>query len=134
VLLDVAVDRTEIAADDTDLAYITITLVDGSGNLYNTADRKVAIEVKGPGVLQGFGGANPLSEENFFDTVRGTFEGRAVAVVRPTAVGTITVTLTADDCDAQTVRIDAVDFKTQKRAPKMTASFFREVAARNRVM
>ncbi|ABW12568.1 glycoside hydrolase family 2 sugar binding [Parafrankia sp. EAN1pec] len=107
VRLAVAADRTDIVADDTDLAYIAITLVDEAGNLYNTADRTVAVEVAGPGVLQGFGSADPKTEENFFDTTRATFDGRALAVIRPTAPGTITVTLTAQGCEPSTIRIEA---------------------------
>ncbi|CAI7976517.1 beta-galactosidase [Frankia sp. Hr75.2] len=107
VHLDAATDRTRITADDTDLAYVALTLVDGAGNLYNTADRKVAVEVTGPAVLQGFGSADPRTTENFFDTVRTTFDGRALAVIRPTAPGSITVTATAEGCEPSTVRIEA---------------------------
>ncbi|ABW12601.1 glycoside hydrolase family 2 sugar binding [Parafrankia sp. EAN1pec] len=107
VRLDAAADRTRITADDTDLAYVALTLVDGAGNLYNTADRKVAVEVTGPAVLQGFGSADPRPTENFFDTVRTTFDGRALAVIRPTAPGSITVTATAEGCEPSTVRIEA---------------------------
>ncbi|MEX5707792.1 glycoside hydrolase family 2 TIM barrel-domain containing protein [Parafrankia sp. FMc6] len=107
VRLEAAADRTRITADDTDLAHVALTLVDGAGNLYNTADRKVAVEVTGPAVLQGFGSADPRPTENFFDTVRTTFDGRALAVIRPTAPGSITVTATAEGCEPSTVRIEA---------------------------
>ncbi|OHV56169.1 DUF4982 domain-containing protein [Pseudofrankia sp. BMG5.36] len=107
VRLDVTVDRARITADDRDLAFVAVTLVDAAGNLHNTADRRVAVELAGPGVLQGFGSADPRSEENFFDTVRTTFDGRALAVIRPTAPGAITVTVTADDCTPVTAHIEA---------------------------
>ncbi|MBL7496352.1 DUF4982 domain-containing protein [Frankia sp. CNm7] len=109
VRLDVTVDRARITADDRDLAFVAITLVDTAGNLHNTADRRVAVELTGPGVLAGFGSADPRSEENFFDTVRTTFDGRALAVIRPTAPGAITVTVTADDCPPNTTRIEALE-------------------------
>ncbi|TCJ37713.1 glycoside hydrolase family 2 TIM barrel-domain containing protein [Parafrankia sp. BMG5.11] len=107
VRLEAAADRTRITADDTDLAHVALTLVDGAGNLYNTADRRVAVEVTGPAVLQGFGSADPRPTENFFDTVRTTFDGRALAVIRPTAPGSITVTATTEGCEPSTVRIEA---------------------------
>ncbi len=107
VLLDVDVDRSELAADGRDLAYVTITLVDADGTPYNNADRKVAIELDGPGVLQGFGSANPSTEERFADTVRTTFDGRALAVVRATGSGVITATVTADGCEPKRVEISA---------------------------
>ena len=37
--IDVRADRTEIRADDTDLAYIDITLVDGDGRLHHAEER-----------------------------------------------------------------------------------------------
>ena len=56
------------------------------------ADREVTVSVEGPGVLQGFGSAAPATEESYLDDVHTTFDGRALAVVRPTGAGTITVT------------------------------------------
>lgn len=58
-------DRTEINASDSDLAFVMISLEDEQGNLYNTADRKVKLMIEGPGHIQGFGSANPVTEENF---------------------------------------------------------------------
>ncbi|OHV29160.1 MULTISPECIES: glycoside hydrolase family 2 TIM barrel-domain containing protein [Pseudofrankia] len=107
VRLRVEADRAEIGADDGDLAFISITLVDQAGNFYNTADRPVSVELTGPGELQGFGSADPKPTENFFDTTRTTFDGRALAVIRPTAPGTVSVTLTARECTPSTVRIEA---------------------------
>jgi beta-galactosidase len=107
VVLKAETDRTEIAASDSDLAFVMISLVDEQGNLYNTADRKVMVKIEGPGLLQGFGSANPEPEENFFDDVHTPFDGKALAVVRPTGAGTIALTVTAEGCTPQTVRIDA---------------------------
>ena len=36
-----------------------------------------------------------------------TFDGRALAVIRPTGPGDITVTVTADGCDPQQIRVEA---------------------------
>ena len=105
--LDVRADRTEIRADDTDLAYIDITLVDDAGRLHHTEDRAVTVEVDGPAVLQGLGSANPRTEETFGEPTHDTFHGRALAVVRPTAPGTITVTVTSDGLAARQVTIES---------------------------
>ncbi len=107
VMLEADADRTEITASDSDLAFVMISLVDDYGNLYNTADRKVKVKVNGPGLLQGLGSANPASEEDFFDDEHTTFDGKVLAVVRPTAKGTITVTITAEGCTPHTVRINS---------------------------
>jgi beta-galactosidase len=65
------------------------------------------VTVDGPGVLQGLGSANPVTEESFTDSTCTTFDGRALAVIRPTGEGSITVTITADGCDTQHARIEA---------------------------
>lgn len=107
VMLKAVADRTEITASETDLAFVTITLEDEQGELYNTADRMVTVTVEGPGQIQGFGNGNPVSEEDYFDQKHTTFDGRALAVIRPTGKGVITVTVNAEGCTSQTIGINA---------------------------
>jgi len=98
VVLDARADREEISADGSDLSFIALTLVDTEGSVHTTLDRRVAIEIDGPGVLQGLCSANPTTEERFTAASCTTFDGRALAVIRPTAAGRISVTLTAEKC------------------------------------
>jgi beta-galactosidase len=107
VLLSAVVDRAVIAADPEDLAFVTLTLVDAEGTLQTSSDRQVAVRVEGPGVLQALGSANPSTEEGFGGTSCGTFEGRALAIVRPTGPGGITLRATIEGCGPQHVEIDA---------------------------
>ena len=107
VRLAVVADRSQIRADDTDLAYLDVTLRDAAGAVFVGLDRAVTVSVEGPGVLAGFGSAAPATEESYLDDVHTTFDGRALAVVRPTGPGTITVTAGADGCEAVAVRIEA---------------------------
>lgn len=80
VSLSVRADKNEITVDE--LVYLTIELTDADGILNTAADRKIKVSVDGVGYLQGFTSADPLSEENFFDSERLTYYGRALAVVR----------------------------------------------------
>jgi beta-galactosidase len=105
--LAVAADRTDLVADHHDLAFVTGTLVDAAGNLRTGEDRNVTVEVSGPAHLQGFGSAAPRTEETFSDTERTTFDGRVLAVVRPTGAGAITVTMHAAGCDPASVELTA---------------------------
>jgi len=107
VLLQVEVDRAEIRADDTDLAYLEITLVDGAGTTWTSADRAATVTVDGPAELLGLGSANPCTEETFGADTHDTFEGRALAVLRPTGAGTITVTVASPGCETRTVTVEA---------------------------
>ena len=109
VQLDVQVDRNRIDATDRDLAYVDITLVDTDGNLHRGEDRPVTVALVGPGVLQGFGSGNPCTEETFGSPTHDTYNGRALAVVRPTDVGTISVTVSAKDCEDCAVVIEALN-------------------------
>ncbi len=56
----------------------------------------MTVAVDGPAVLQGFGSGNPCTEETFGAPTHDTYEGRALAVVRPTGAGTITVTVSCE--------------------------------------
>ena len=107
VLLDAQADRRVIDADPGDLAYVTLSLVDAAGTLHSGSDRRVEVGVEGPGVLQALGSANPATEEGFTGPACTTFEGRALAVVRPTGEGRITLVATAEGCAPQEVVVDA---------------------------
>lgn len=107
--LRVSGERTSVKANGADLAYINIELIDQDGILNTAADTKVSVQVEGCGTLQGFGSADPASTENFFDTERTTFNGKALAVVRAgKEPGTIRVTVSADGYESRTVEIEAV--------------------------
>ncbi len=99
VTLHARSDGSAVTAAGGDLAYVTLTLTDTSGTLHTAADRPVSVDVSGPGVLQGFGSADPSTEERFDAKERRTYEGRALAVLRPTGVGTIRLTASAPGCD-----------------------------------
>jgi beta-galactosidase len=100
-------DRDVIRAGDEDLAYVTLTLQDADGTVVAGADREVTVTIDGPGVLAGFGSAAPATEESYLDDVHTTFDGRALAVVRPTGAGTVTLSATADGCDPVRVTVEA---------------------------
>ena len=97
-------DRSELCADD--LSYVTIELRDRDGNLMTCSDRKVAMKIEGPGCIQGFGSADPMSEENFFDAERTTWYGRLIAVVRAgEEQGTIRLTAEAEGLEVAVLEL-----------------------------
>lgn len=107
VLLGVQVDRSRVRADDTDLAFVAIRLEDSEGTTYTCADRRIDVSVTGAGVLQGIGSADPQTEDRFDSTSCTTYQGRALAVVRPRAAGDITVSVTTTGCAQADVHIRA---------------------------
>jgi beta-galactosidase len=108
VVLDAQVDRPEIRADPFDVAYVEMTLVDAAGSVHTTLDRRVRVEVDGPAVLQGLCSADPAPDEKFTDHECATFDGRALAVIRPTGDGEITVSIVAEGCPPTTVSVRAL--------------------------
>ncbi len=91
--LQAEVSEQQLMANGQDIAIIELSLVDANGFLHPNADIPVAIHTNGPITVQGFGTADPKSEENYFDNTITTFHGRALAVVRSTSetgVGTVT--------------------------------------------
>jgi hypothetical protein len=107
VTLTATADRDVVRADDADLAYVSLTLQDADGVVALGADREVTVTVEGPGVLQGFGSAAPATEESYLDDVHTTYDGRALAVVRPTGPGRITLTASTPGTEPAVVRIEA---------------------------
>ena len=100
-------DRHAITADSADLAYVSLTLTDPAGTCCTHADRPVRLEVTGQGVLLGFGSAVPATEERFDATERRTYDGRALAVLRPMGPGKIRLTATAPECEPAEIVITA---------------------------
>jgi hypothetical protein len=92
-------DRHTLVAGDTDLAFVTITLEDDQGNVANHRDRRISVTVEGGGILAGLGTGRPCTEEMFGASECTTYDGRALAVVRPTSAGEIEVTVSADGCE-----------------------------------
>ena len=104
--LAVTADRTRLRADDADLAFVAIELRDVEGRLATGADRPVTVSVSGAGRLAGMCSANPKTTERFDADTWSTFDGRALAVVRPTGTGPVTVTAEAPDLASVSVSVE----------------------------
>ena len=71
-----------VTENERDVAYIKIWLEDEKGVFNPQEKRLLHASVTGNGVLEGFGTANPSSEEDYFADTVTTFDGSALAVVR----------------------------------------------------
>ncbi|MFV2176758.1 glycoside hydrolase family 2 TIM barrel-domain containing protein [Actinomadura sp. LOL_016] len=98
-------DRPAVTASGGDLAYVALTLTGADGTIHTAADRTVSLEVSGDGVLAGFGSAAPSTEERFDTAEHRTYEGRALAVVRPTGTGRIRLRASAPECEPVEIAI-----------------------------
>ena len=96
VRLTVSADATHLEAGTGALAFIDVALTDADGLIHVGRDREVRVTVEGAGVLQALGTGAPISDESFLSDTRRTFDGRALAIVRPTGAGLITVIVESD--------------------------------------
>jgi beta-galactosidase len=91
--LTVTADRTVLTANAQDLAFVAIEMVDPSGVVDTTSSQQVLVTVTGAGKLQALGTGRPATTEKFGASQCTLFDGRALAVIRPTGPGTILVTV-----------------------------------------
>lgn len=103
--LTATADRTTLRADDTDLAYVAIEWRDELGELVTSADAPVTVTVAGPATLAGMCSARPSTTERFDATTWTTFDGRALAVIRPSGPGQVRVTVTTQGYEPAVVAI-----------------------------
>lgn len=79
-----ALKTERVTENERDAAYVKVWLMDDNGikNAQETEKKILHAEVTGNGVLEGFGSANPSSEEDYYSDTTTTFDGCALAVVR----------------------------------------------------
>ena len=89
-------DRTSIAADGSDLAYIEVDIVDAQGVVVPQASNTVAFTISGPGALVGLDAGNSINHDSYKGTSHAAFSGKLMAIVRSTTTpGTITLNATS---------------------------------------
>lgn len=82
VAVRLTADRTQIAADGQDLAFVTVEIVDRLGRLRPDDARPVSFSIEGPGTIAGIGNADMTDRETYVANPHRTYQGRAVVVVR----------------------------------------------------
>jgi beta-galactosidase len=86
-------DRARIVADNQDLSYVTVELVDAKGVRNPTADNSIRFAIEGPGTIVAVANANPISTESYQRPQRKAWQGRCLVIVKSTQqAGPITIT------------------------------------------
>lgn len=83
--LELSTDRSSISADAIDLSFITVSVVDASGNVVPSADNAIAFSIDGPGRIVATDNGYPADLTAFPSTTRRAFSGLALAIVRADA-------------------------------------------------
>lgn len=85
--LELIADRTELAADGKELAYITVRAVDNDGNLCPMDNRMVNFSVKGAGNYRAAANGDPTSLDLFHKPQMPLFYGQLTAIVQSSEIG-----------------------------------------------
>ena len=80
--LKLSADRAEIKADNQDLSFITVELVDAAGNRNPKSENLLKFEIEGPGMIVGVGNANPVSLESSQLPQRKAWQGRCLVIIK----------------------------------------------------
>jgi beta-galactosidase len=106
VRLDVIADRTEIAADGSDLSYLKIRLLDEHGVVSQDSDRMLQVSVTGAGTLAGVDNGHHMNHASFKGNQVMTSYGLALAIVKSTKnAGVMQVNISADGVEGGKVAI-----------------------------
>lgn len=110
------VDRSTIAGDGYDLAFISLALVDAKGNVVPTDSRAVSFSIEGPAELVGFCNGNPIDHTCMQSKKQSFFNGRILAIVRSQrgASGKAVVTVQAKNLPA--IKVPVTVSRTSKKA------------------
>lgn len=102
-------DRTHLAADGTDVAFVNVMIVDKQGLLAPRADNQIHFDLVGPGEIVGIDNGDPTSLESFQSKQRKAFHGRVLVMVRTRAneTGEITLAVEADGLPKATIKLRA---------------------------
>jgi beta-galactosidase len=90
-------DRKGIKANENDLSYVSVDIVDENGNIVPSVDDlNVTFQLTGNATIAGVGNGNPADMSSFQQNHKKVYQGRGLAIVRPTGKsGIVTLQATA---------------------------------------
>jgi beta-galactosidase len=97
--LKIITDRQSITTNRNDLAYLTVELLDVSGERVPNAETNVRFSIEGEAEIVAVGNANPREPKSFQSANCNSFQGRCLVILRPTGKAGL-VKLTAQTGEA----------------------------------
>jgi beta-galactosidase len=80
--IKLSADRKTIKADNEDLCYVTVELVDKNGIRNPKAENLIHFEIEGPGTIAGVGNADPTSVASYQLPQRKAWQGRCLIIIK----------------------------------------------------
>jgi beta-galactosidase len=94
--LALAVDRSRIFREPSDVAHVTVKVLDQEGRIVPTANDEITFTITGGGRMIGVDNDQPDSHESYQGPTRRAFHGLALVVLQSTGVaGTFTLSASA---------------------------------------
>ena len=94
--LRLTADRSTISHSRNDLSYVMVQVVDAKGTPVPEAAVNVSFKIEaGPGEIAAVGSGDPRDTSSFYQAARRTWQGKALAIVRPTGSTAGSITLSA---------------------------------------
>lgn len=82
--IKLSADRNQIKANNQDLSFITVVILDENNIVVPYADNLVNFELKGEGKIVAVGNGNPISLESFQQPHRKAYEGKCLLIIKST--------------------------------------------------
>jgi beta-galactosidase len=90
--LGLSVDRPRIANRPSDVAHVTVQVLDAEGRVVPTADDQITFALQGAGRILGVDNGRPDSHESYQGNSRQAFHGLALVILQPIGIaGTATL-------------------------------------------
>ena len=105
--VQVCAETDSLTADNRDLCYLDITIVDADGKRIPDAKNALYCSVEG-GSLMGIFSGDPCNEDAYGSNACHAFEGRAVAIVRTNKPGQVKITVISDGLSTGSDSVQAI--------------------------
>ena len=80
--IKLSADRITIKANNQDLSYVTVELLDAKGNINPLTENVLKFEISGPGTIVGVGNADPVSLESYQEPQRKAWQGKCLVIIK----------------------------------------------------
>ena len=100
-------DRKKIKANQNDLSFITVEVIDSKGNVVPSVDGlQINFKLTGNATIAAVGNGNPSDMSSFQQHHKQVYQGKALAILRPAGgKGTATLTASAKGLQGSSVQI-----------------------------
>lgn len=111
--LRLTADRSKIRADANDLCFVTVEVVDKSGNVCPSATNHVSFSLEGVAEIAGVDNGCPFSLERFRASERDAFYGKCLVVLRSNGrAGNARLIATSPDLSSDEITINCLSEET----------------------